>query len=58
MFTGIDLIVILMVLGVIFYTMQPDSGKGNGGLKLNLKVEPLTFLVIMIVAAMVVGSML
>lgn len=58
MFTGIDLIVILVVLGLIFYTTQPDSGKGNAGLAFNLKVEPLTFLVIMIVAAMVVGSML
>jgi hypothetical protein len=57
-FTGIDLIVILVVLGVILYTMQSGSGEGSGGVKINVKVEPLTFLVIMMVAAMVVGSLL
>jgi hypothetical protein len=58
MFTGIDLIVLLVVLGVILYTMQSGSGEGGGGTKVKVNVEPLTVLVIVMVAAMVVGSML
>jgi hypothetical protein len=58
MFTGIDLIVLLVVLGVILYTMQSGSGEGGGGTKIKVNVEPLTVLVIVMVAAMVVGSML
>jgi hypothetical protein len=58
MFTGIDLIVLLVVLGVILYTMQSGSVEGGGGTKVKVNVEPLTVLVIVMVAAMVVGSML
>ncbi|MEB3313472.1 MAG: hypothetical protein VKL98_04940 [Cyanobacteriota bacterium] len=58
MFTGIDLIVLLVVLGIIFYATQSDSGEGGGGAKVKVNVEPLTVLVIVMVAAMVVGSLL
>ncbi len=58
MFTGIDLIVLLVVLGIIFYTTQSDSGEGGGGTKVKVNVEPLTVLVIVMVAAMVVSSLL
>lgn len=50
------MIVILIVLGIISYTMQSGSDGGSGGIKVT--VEPLTFLVIMMVTAMVVGSIL
>ncbi|MGB3202981.1 MAG: hypothetical protein WBA99_18895 [Nodosilinea sp.] len=54
MFTGFDLVVILLVFFAFFYaTSQPSKDKGAG-----FKLEPLTFLLVAIVVAMVAISLM
>lgn len=51
MFTGFDLVVILVVLGAFFYAT--GSSKGS-----DFKLEPLTLLLVAIVVGMVAVSLL
>ncbi|QQE65665.1 hypothetical protein GFS31_23530 [Leptolyngbya sp. BL0902] len=52
MFTGLDLIVVFLVVGLIFYATSAEGG-GSGS-----KPEPLTLMVIVIVAGMILMSFL
>jgi hypothetical protein len=50
-FTGLDLVVILMVVGVIIYATRADGGGGA------VKIDALTWLVLVIVVGMIVISL-
>lgn len=51
MFTGIDIIVIVLVLMAVFYANAPET-KG-----VDIKLEPLTLLVVIIVVGMILVSL-
>lgn len=54
MFTGVDLVVILLVFFAFFYaTRKPDKDK-----KAEFKLEPLTLLLVAIVVGMVAISLM
>jgi hypothetical protein len=49
MFTGIDIVVILLVLLIFLYTSAPDT-------KREVKIEPFTLLVFIVIASMIIVS--
>lgn len=51
MFTGVDIIVVILVLTILFYANGSEGGGGSG-----IKMEPLTFLVVVIVLGMIIMS--
>lgn len=54
MFTGLDLVVVLLVFFAFFYaTSQPSKDKSAG-----FKLEPLTLLLVAIVVGMVAVSLM
>ncbi|HSM83606.1 MAG TPA: hypothetical protein VLS96_18105 [Nodosilinea sp.] len=54
MFTGLDLVVIVLVFVAFFYATTPNKDSKDGGFKL----EPLTLLVVTIVVGMIAVSLL
>jgi hypothetical protein len=51
-FTGLDLIVVFLVVGLIAYATSADGG-GSGA-----KPEPLTLMVVVVVLGMIVVSLM
>ncbi|MFH7243633.1 MAG: hypothetical protein ACHWZW_12365 [Spirulina sp.] len=52
MFTGLDLIVVFLVVGLIFYATSADGGGSE------FKPEPLTWMVVVVVVGMILMSLM
>ncbi|MGG6238471.1 hypothetical protein ACQ4N7_07495 [Nodosilinea sp. AN01ver1] len=54
MFTGLDLVVIVLVLAALFYATSPPSKDKDA----SFKFEPLTLVVVAIIVGMIAFSLL
>ncbi|MEB3288906.1 MAG: hypothetical protein VKI82_03260 [Leptolyngbya sp.] len=54
MFTGLDFVVVGLAVGLILYVVRPEGG-GGGAVS---KPEPLTLMVMVLVAGMIVLSLI